>query len=183
MLSIGHSCESIYDNSSGDWIQTCDPKCYLMKTILFPILPTILSLTTLLPIQKVSASPKCIFHQSYYHSSELNICQQQSHSLTSQKWRRLLKRYYRTRYRTQFKANNSFLSLKEVSNLLGFVGTRDRVTKENYHQYISWEDPEDSSKKIEAVFIYNRLVGLRSKGFDRSYAQQLKIRPSMMNDL
>ena len=154
-----------------------------MKTILLPILPTILGLTTLLSVQTVLASPTCTLPQSHDRSSESNTCQQNSHSLTSQKWRKLLKRYYRTRYRTQFKTNNSFLSLKEVNNLLGFLGTRKKVTKENSHQYIFWEDPEDSSKKIEAVFIYNRLVGLRSIGFDRSYAQQLKVQPSMMSDL
>ena len=162
-----------------------------MKIILVPILSAIFSLTTLLPASQavaqsqnqVTLQPK-IDHCGDRHdyAPEFN-CDRNASSLTSQKWRRLLKKYYRTRYRTQFKANNSFLSLKEVNNLLGFLGTRKKVTKENSHQYVSWEDPEDSSKKIEAVFIYNRLVGLRSIGFDRSSAQQLKVQPSMMSDL
>ena len=178
-----------------------------MRTILLPILSIIFSLTTLLSIERVSAFPKCAYmqlkplsctsqrakiasqieinhcRQQDNYSTKLNVCHKNSHSLTPQKWRRLLKKYYRTRYRTQFKENNDFLSLKEVNNLLGFSGTRNKVTKENSHQYLFWQDPENPRKRIEAVFIYNRLVGLRSRGFDRAYARQLKTQTSTPGDL
>lgn len=156
-----------------------------MRTILIPILSAIFCLTTLLSTKKISAQTKVnncfedLHHHSY--STKFDFCHQNSHSLTSQKWRKLVKKYYRTRYRTQFKENNGFLSLKEVNDILGFSGSRSKVTKEN-HQYLSWQDSEDPKKRIEAVFVYSRLVGLRSRGFDRPYARQFRTQIPIFGD-
>ena len=94
-----------------------------------------------------------------------------------------MKKYYRTRYRNKFQEDNSFLSLKEVNRLLGFSGNRNKIKKGGSHQYLSWQDKEDPNKKIEAVFVYYHLVGLRSKGFDRSELHKLKTPTSYIGDL
>ena len=146
-----------------------------MIEILLPILSTIFRLTTLLTVESVSAQTMtndC--HNLNNYSTELSTCDGDSSTLTPQKWQRLAQKYYRTRYRKNFQSNNSFLSLKEVNNLLGFPGKRNKVKKGSHHQYLTWKDPANPHKKIEAVFIYDRLVGLRSRGFDRSSNASLK---------
>ena len=146
-----------------------------MKKTLLPILSTIFSLTSLLIADKTFAqtqSDRCHDLQDYY--SKLAVCPHNDRILTQEKWRKLVKQYYLTRYRTKFEPNNDFLSIKEVNDLLGFAGNRSKVRKRSSHQYLTWKDEQDPSKKIEAVFIYHHLVGLRSRGFDRNYLRQLK---------
>ena len=150
-----------------------------MRKILLPILSTIFSLTTLLTPEIVLAQSKMNNCQSSNdRSTEIGICQVNTNILTPQKWRRLVKKYYRTRYRTKFKENNDFLSVGEVNNVLGFSGTRNKIKKGSHHQYLSWKDGKDPHKIIEAVFVYHQLVGLRSRGFNRSYDQQHKTQKS-----
>ena len=138
-----------------------------MRTILFPILSTILSLTTLLAVDRVSAQTPTTHCQTLANNydAKSNICQSNSHTLTEESWHRLMAKYYRTRQRTQFQVDNDLLSLQEVNSLLGFSGTRNNIEKGSSHQYLSWQDTQNPHKKIEAVFVYHRLVGLRSKGF------------------
>lgn len=146
-----------------------------MKKTLLPILSTIFSLTSLLIADKTLAQTQSDRHCALQNPSpKLAVCDDSGNILTPQKWRKLVKQYYLTRYRTKFEPNNDFLSIKEVTDLLGFAGNRSKVKKSSSHQYLTWKDEEDPSKKIEAVFIYHHLVGLRSRGFDRDYLQRLK---------
>lgn len=146
-----------------------------MRKIFFTILLAFFSLTT--PILGQPASSQTVINscdRSLESNYKLNLCQSDQSKLTKQKWRKLFQRYYRSRYRTKFAANSSFLSLKEVNNLLGFSGKRNKIHQHSPHQYWSWQDKENPQRKIEAVFVYHQLVGLRSKGFDRQDLQQLK---------
>ena len=146
-----------------------------MRKIFFPILLTFLNLTTLIAAKKAYGQTEIM---SCDRNPELNhkphLCQRDRKLLTKQKWRELFKRYYRSRYRKQFKDNNNFLSLQEVNQLLGFTGQRNKINKNSPQQYWFWQDRENPQKKIEAIFVYHQLVGLRSKGFDRQDLQQLK---------
>ena len=147
-----------------------------MRKIFFPILLTFFSLTTLVTAKKASsqtAIDNC--DRTLESNYKFNLCQRDRKTLTKQKWSELFKRYYRSRYRSNFTASNNFLSLKEVNQLLGFTGKRKRNDRNTPHQYWSWQDKENPDKKIEAIFVYHQLVGLRSKGFDRQDLQQLKV--------
>ena len=148
-----------------------------MKKILFPILATILSLTSLATVDRVTAQP--IRDSSDRDNLKRSLLlQSNANVLTEQKWQTLAKRYYQSRYRVRFEPNNHFLSLKEVNNLLGLTGTRIKISKKtdnnNSHQYWHWRDPQDPRKKIQAVFVYHQLIGLRSRGFDRENIARLK---------
>ncbi|MGD1922097.1 MAG: hypothetical protein ACFCAD_26300 [Pleurocapsa sp.] len=140
-------------------------------------------MTTLFTVERVSAQTELnSCHNLNDYSTEVNSCQSNTSKLSQQKWRILMKKYYRTRYRNKFQEDNSFLSLKEVNRLLGFSGKRNKIKKGGSHQYLSWQDKEDPNKKIEAVFVYYHLVGLRSKGFDRSELHKLKTPTSYIGD-
>ena len=147
-----------------------------MRKILLPILSTIFSLTTLLAVEKASAQTKIdTCHNLSNCPTKLNLYDDNTISLSQERWHKLMKKYYETRYRTKFKENNSFLSLNEVNKLIGFSGKRSKIKKGSSHQYLSWQDPQDPRKKIEGVFIYHHLVGLRSKGFDRLTLQKIQV--------
>lgn len=150
-----------------------------MREVLLPILSIIFSLTTVFTVEQVSAQTKInSCHNLHNCSEKSDLNQSNSISLSQEKWQTLMKKYYQTRYRTSFKENNSFLSLNEVNNLLGFSGKRNNIHKKSYHQYLSWQDPQNPRKKIEGVFIYQHLVGLRSRGFDPSALRQIKVEVS-----
>ena len=171
-----------------------------MKTIYKKILPTILSLSSLAiasPVTAQTTPVTCLDFktqeaaQAYLKSHpasaanlDLNQNRQACESLSSrvasgllteEKWQAIALRYYRSRYRTQFKPDNHLLSLWEVQDLLGFRGIRTKTEKNNPYQYWSWRDRHNPSQKIEAVFVYHQLVSLKAKGFNRVNLKQLKM--------
>ena len=109
--------------------------------------------------------------------------QNQEVKLTNEQWRNLTKKYYQSRYRTKFTSDNNFLSLQDVRELLGDRGLRDRVSKSNWRQYWSWSDVNQPGKKIEGIFIYYRLISLKSSGFDRQQLEQIKLEVIKQNKL
>ena len=109
--------------------------------------------------------------------------QNQEVKLTNEQWRNLTRKYYQSRYRTKFTSDNNFLSLHDVRELLGDRGLRDRVSKSNWRQYWSWSDVNQPSKKIEGIFIYYRLISLKSRGFDRQQLEQIKLEVINQNKL
>ena len=86
--------------------------------------------------------------------------------LTEAKWQEIALRYYQSRLRNQFQANNHLLSIWDVRELLGFSGIKVRTSQVGNRQYWVWRDRTNPQRKITATFDYYQLIDLQGSEFD-----------------
>ena len=86
--------------------------------------------------------------------------------LTEAKWQAIALRYYQSRLRNQFQANNHLLSIWDVRELLGFSGIKVRASQVGNRQYWVWRDRTNPQRKITATFDYYQLIDLQGSEFD-----------------
>jgi len=97
-----------------------------MQKILFPILSSILTFASFLPVA---------FAQTLNNNANNSIHKSVKGKLTERQWRELNKRYYQSRYLNQFTSKNSFSTLWEVKEILENGGRRRQVNKQNIYQH------------------------------------------------
>ena len=144
-----------------------------MQKILLPILSSILTFASFLPIA---------FAQTLNNDAIAPIQKSVTGKLTNRQWYKLNERYYQSRYRTKFTPNNSFLSLREVKRILGNEGSRRQVNKQSLFQHWYWQDSQNPRKRIKAIFVYHQLIGLTSRGFDSQQLQLIKTKVINQNN-
>ena len=87
-------------------------------------------------------------------------------TLNNDKWSTIAKRYYQSRYRTEFSSNNHLVDLWEAQDLLGFTGIKIKHAHDGQRQHWLWRDNQDPKKEIRATFMYYQLIDLKGTGFD-----------------
>lgn len=87
-------------------------------------------------------------------------------TLNNNKWSTIATKYYQSRYRTKFNADNHLLNLWETQELLGFTGIKTKQAHNGLRQQWLWRDSQDPHKEIRATFMYYQLIALKATGFE-----------------